>query len=65
MTATTLAPEQYFTVPGKVLSSDILPTDIWGGTRYKLFCLKLHNFLSLLSVSDWIPWLKFEHYKAK
>ena len=37
----------------------------WHLGWYKLSCLELHTFLSLLSVSDWISWLNLEQHKAK
>ena len=61
MTATTFAPEQYFTVQVTYIFLIFLQQKIGN----KLYCLELHNFLPQLSVSDWIPWLKFEYYKAK
>ena len=44
--------------PGKILSSDILLT-AFGLVQYIL------SIIIHLSVSDWIPWLKLEHHKAK
>ena len=45
-------------LPGKKLSSDILLT-AFGLVQYIL------SIIIHLSVSDWIPWLKLEHHKAK